>query len=95
MLQHLGRKQDAIEEEAETNETLIKRYVGLAMATRRVIDRTFWLLATADVIRGEREADYKTLLRLGVRRIHGPYSVPHRERLAATRLLYAKVLPVS
>lgn len=95
MLQHLGRRQDAIEEEAESTETLIKRYVGLAMETRRGIDRTFWLLATADVIRGEREVDYKTLLRLGARRIHGTYSVPHRERLAATRLLYAKVLTVS
>ena len=47
------------------------------------------------MIRGEREVDYKTLLRLGARRIHATYSVPHTERLAATRLLYAKVLPVS
>ena len=34
MLQHLGRKQEEIEDEAESTETLLKRYVGLAMATR-------------------------------------------------------------
>lgn len=95
MLQHLGRKQDALEEEAESTEALIKRYVELAMAARRGIDRTFWLLATADVIRAEREVDYTSLLRLAARRIHATYSAPHRERLAATRLLFAKVLPVS
>lgn len=94
MLEHLGRSKEAIEEDAESTETLIKRYVELAMAARRGIDRTFWLLATADVIRDELEADYEPLLRLGARRIHGTYSVPHKERLAATRLLYAKVLPV-
>jgi len=95
MLTHLGLKRDMLEEEAESTEALIKRYIELAMAERRGIDRTFWLLTTADVIRAELEADHVALLRLGARRIHATYSVPHAECLAATRLLFAKVLPVS
>lgn len=95
MLEHLGRKQEQIEDDIDSIESLIKRYIELAMKAKRGIDRTFWLLATADVIRAEGEGYFQALLRIGARRIHAMYSVPHGERLSASRLLFAKVLPVS
>lgn len=95
MLKHLGRAQEKIEDDAEDAEELVKRYVAKAMGATRGIDRTFWLLATADVIREEDAGQHRTMLRLAARRIHATYAVAHQERLAATRLLFAKVLPVA
>ena len=94
MLEHLGLRRDLIVEEVDDYEGLVKRYVANAMDSRRGIDRTFWLLATADVIRDEIPSEHRNLLRLAARRIHATYAVPHAERLAATRLLFAKVVPI-
>ena len=96
-LAHLGRQQDAIEDEDEDAdpEDLVKVFVDKALATGRGIDRTFWLRATADIIQGEEPADHRHMLRLAARRIHATHRVPHKERLAAARFLFAKVLQVA
>jgi len=94
-LSHLERQRDDVEEEADDIEDMVKRYVGKAMKARRGIDRTFWLLATADAIGEEAVTAHRALLRLAARRIHATFAVPHRERLAATRFLFAKGVPVS
>jgi hypothetical protein len=65
--------------------------VQLAGQTFRV---NLELLATSDVIREEDPGELRPLLRLAARRIHSTFAVPHEERLAATRFLFAKVLPV-
>ncbi len=94
LLAHLDRQRDALEDTEQEPEQLVKRFVDHAMAAQRGIDRTFWLLATADVIQ-DQGADVRMLLRLAARRIHATFAVPHRERLAATRLLFAKVIPTT
>ncbi|MFT6142625.1 MAG: hypothetical protein ACJAZO_001668 [Myxococcota bacterium] len=93
-LGHLGHQRDDLDEEMDDTEHRVKTYVGKAMAAKRGIDRTFWLLATADVIREEAPVHQRVLLRLAARRIHATFAVPHRERLAATRFLFAKAVVV-
>ncbi len=53
MLVHLGIQRDALDEDAEGPLDLIKNYITKAMSACRGIDRTFWLLATSDVIQDE------------------------------------------
>jgi hypothetical protein len=93
-LEHLGCQQELLDEEAVDTEDLVKRYVTKAMDAKRGIDRTFWLLATTDVIGEEDPSELRPLLRLAARRIHATFAVPHKERLAATRFLFAKGVPV-
>ena len=94
MLQHLGKQRDDLDEVANDIEEIVKLYTTKAMDSSRRIDRTFWLLATADAITDEDPSEYRALLRLAARRIHATFHVPHKERLAAVRLLFAKTLPV-
>ncbi|MBT3222417.1 MAG: hypothetical protein HN348_25370, partial [Proteobacteria bacterium] len=68
MLQHLGRQQELVDEEAVDTEDLVKRYISKAMDAKRGIDRTFWLLATSDVIQEEDPGEFRPLLRLAARR---------------------------
>lgn len=65
------------------------------LPSSRGIDRTFWLLATADVINEEPPEDHQSLLKLAARRINASFSVPHDQRLAATRFLFAKVIVIT
>ena len=96
MLQHLGIQQDKIIEQAlDDPEELLKSYLFRAMDTKRAIDRTFWIRAAADVIRQEPPETHPRLLRLGARAILWPFDVPYSQRLAATRFLFAKVIPVN
>jgi hypothetical protein len=93
-LAHLDQQRDAIDETGPEAPVSIKIYVDKALSSPRGIDRTFWLLATADVIRDEDPAEHRALLRLAARRIHATSKVPHDQRLAATRFLFAKVIPI-
>jgi len=93
-LEHLKRQHDTIEDEAPDAPDLIKAFVDKALTSIRGIDRTFWLLATADAILDGPLEDHRHLLRLAARRIHATSSVPHDRRLAATRFLSAKVVPI-
>ncbi len=94
MLEHLGRQQDVLEENANDTEGLVKSYVANAIMAKRGIDRTFWLLAAADLILEEPAQDHRRLLRLAARRIGASYATPSKERQAAVRLLFAKVVSI-
>lgn len=59
-----------------------------------LVDRTFWLLAAADIINDQPAKLHRDLLRLAARRIHANLRAKHPDRLAATRFLFAKVLPI-
>jgi hypothetical protein len=90
----LERQRDAIAANSSAASQLVHVYTDHALTARRGIDRTFWLLATADVIAAEPPASHPILLRLAARRIHATFAVPHKERLTATRFLFAKVVPI-
>lgn len=92
MLEHLGRQRDLLEEDADDPEDLVKGYAAKAIQATRGIDRTFWLLAAADVISDEPAEEHRRLLRLAARRIGASYATPSKERQAAVRLLFAKVV---
>lgn len=94
-LAHLGRQRDALEDDADDAPDLVKAFIDKALATTRGIDRTFWLLATADVINDMDLAEHKRLLLLAARRTHATRAVPHDQRLAAVRFLFAKVIVVA
>jgi len=94
-LEHLGRQREELEEEEPEAAELIKDFVDKALRSQRGVDRTFWLLAAADVVSEEAPKEHRGLLRLAARRIHATFAVPHRERLAATRFLFAKVVPLA
>lgn len=93
-LAHLDRQRDAIEEDGPEPADLVKAFVDKALASARGIDRTFWLLATADAIADDLPEHHRHLLRLAARRIHATSAVPHDQRLAATRFLFAKVVTI-
>lgn len=93
-LKHLQRQRIDLDEDGPDPENLVKSMVDKALASKRGIDRTFWLLATADAIRDEDADQHRLLLRLAARRIHATSSVPHAQRLAATRFMFAKVIPI-
>ena len=91
-LAHLGQKRDALEHDAPHTTDRVKAFVDNALASPRGIDRTFWLLAADDLIGDQPPQTRRHLLRLAARRIHATFSVPHDQRLAATRFLFAKVV---
>jgi hypothetical protein len=93
-LAHLGHQRDALQDDGPEPIDLVKAFVDKALTSARGIDRTFWLLATADVINEEQPADHNHLLRLAARRVHANFAVPHDQRLAATRFLFAKVVSI-
>lgn len=73
-------------------ELLTKKYVDEALRTPSRLDMFFWLNATADIIRDT--ATPYNAFRLAARRIASTHSAKHHQRLAATRFLAAKVLPL-
>jgi len=74
---------------------LLRDHVDRALATDRRIDRLFWLQAAADAVNAQPLGRHHDLFRIAARRIHATHRVPHRERLAATRYLAAKLLPLA
>ncbi len=93
-LEHLARQREDIEEDGPQPADLVKTFLDKALTSPRGIDRTFWLLATADAINDDEPQQHRTLLRLAARRIHASFAVPHKQRLAATRFLFAKVITI-
>jgi hypothetical protein len=93
-LTHLDAQREHIEEDAPDPEALIKAFVDNAVGCARRVDRWFWLLAVVDVASDEEPARHRALLRVAARRIHHTRAVPHKERLAATRFLFAKAVPI-
>lgn len=74
---------------------LLIDHVDRALATDRRLDRFFWLKVAADVAVAQPSARHEALFRTAARRIHATHRVPHRDRLAASRFLAAKLLPAA
>lgn len=89
------RARDAIDEEVDDHERRLTAYVDRGLATTRRLDRFFWLSAAADLINEQDVAEHRPLFLLVARRIHATQAVDHRDRLAATRFVAAKVVPVA
>jgi hypothetical protein len=73
-------------------EKLTKIYIDQALQSPSRLDRFFWLTAAADHIR-DTPAPYDAF-RLAARRLAATHTTEHRQRVAATRFLAAKVLPI-
>jgi hypothetical protein len=73
----------------------VLRFADLALATDRLVDRLFWLLAAADDITTHVGADPAPLLDASARRIHATHRVPYRERLEAVRIIVEGVVPLA
>jgi len=87
-----------LEDIDRTADDIHKRLLALidrALDADRRIDRSFWILAAADLVRDQQPPHHTPLLRLAARRIHATRRIPHRERLALVRFLYAKAIPVA
>ena len=72
----------------------LKALTDLALATDRRIDRLFWLDALGDQLRSQPASRHSALLRFAARRIHATYALHQRDRQAAVRHLFAKVIPL-
>lgn len=70
------------------------RFVDLALAAARRINRLFWLLAVAEEINAHAKASQAPLVRAAARRIHATHRVPYRERQEAALVLVAHVVPL-
>ena len=73
----------------------VLRFADLALATDRLVDRLFWLLAAADDITTHAGDDTAPLLDAAARRIHATHRVPYRERLEAVRVIVESVVPLA
>ncbi len=71
------------------------RFVDLALAAARGVDRLFWLSAVADDINAGPALDPAPALAAVARRIHATHRVTYRERQDAVRLIVARVAPLS
>ncbi|TVQ90386.1 MAG: hypothetical protein EA397_12420 [Deltaproteobacteria bacterium] len=75
-LAQLDRQRDAADEEADDLGGRITLNFIKAMEARRGIGRTFWLLATADVIEEMPRGEQTAFLRLAARRVHASTPCP-------------------
>jgi hypothetical protein len=94
-LSRLDDQRESLEVDLDEDQR-VARYIDLALAARRRLDRLFWLAATVDVIPADSEARLREpLFRLAARRIHATHAVDHRERQAAVRFIAQRVLPLT
>lgn len=94
-LDAVARDRDALDEEVDDPDQRVAAYVDRGLATTRRLDRFFWLTATADAILDQDPSEHRPLFHLAARRIHATRAVPHLDRLAATRFLATRVVPVA
>jgi hypothetical protein len=73
----------------------VLRFADLALATDRLVDRLFWLLAAAADISTHGGDDPAPLFDASARRIHATHRVPYRERLQAVRIIAESVVPLA
>ena len=88
----LNLQRSTFESTVPQPEKLTKIYIDQALRTLSRLDSFFWLTAAADLIRNT--DDPYDAFRLAARRIASTHTTEHRGRLAATRFLAAKVLPI-
>src|SRR5262249_11550629 len=89
MLAPLVQARDAPKNDTPDLRERVLRFVDLALASDRRIDRFFWLLTIAEELNRETKGDPAPLLRAAARRIHATHRVRYRDRLDAVRFLVA------
>ena len=95
MLAPLVRARDAARSDTPDLRERVLRFVDLALAADRRIDRLFWLLAVADEISHHAKDAPAPLVDAAARRIHATHRVPSRERQDAVRTIVAHVVPLT
>ncbi len=95
MLAPLVRARDAARADVPDVRERVLRFVDLALAADRRIDRLLWLLAIADEINTHAKDAPAPLLDAVARRVHATHRVPYRERQEAVRTIVAHVVPLS
>jgi len=95
-LEILGSQRDAVLRRVTEPRDRVRSFLDNALTTERHVDRIFWLDAAASILatHAGSESERHDLFRSAARRIHTAYRVPYKERLAATRLLARKAVPV-
>lgn len=91
LLAHRSR----LEHEYPQTNLRLRSFVDQALAADRHIERFFWLRAAADLVEAQPPKDRHPLFTVAARRIASTYRVPHPDRLRATRLLAAEILPLA
>ncbi len=88
-LTFLEAERDTVLQHTSDGTDRVKTFVDNAMSTDRYLDRLFWLDATAATLatHAGSESERHDLFRFAARCIHCAFRIPHKERLAATRLL--------
>jgi hypothetical protein len=94
MLAPLVRARDAARTDTPDVRERVLRFVDLALAADRRIDRLFWLLAVAHEISSHAKDAPAPLVDVAARRIHATHRVPSRERQDAVRTIVAHVVPL-
>jgi len=95
MLAPLVLARDAARADTPDVRERLLRFVDLALAADRRIDRLFWLLAVADEISGHAKDTPAPLVDAAARRVHATHRVPYTERQDAVRTIIAHVVPLS
>ena len=95
VLSRLDNKREHHELQAAEPMELVRRFVDLAMATERALDRAFWLRAIADTIKEQPTQEHRPMFLIAARRIHATHRLPKMQRNAATRRLAAMVRPIA
>jgi hypothetical protein len=95
MLAPLLRARDATRSDTHDLRGRLLRFVDLALAADRRIDRLFWLLAIADEINTLPTTDAAPLLDTAARRIHATHRVTYRDRKDAVLTIVAHLVPLS
>lgn len=72
----------------------VRALVDKALASRRTIDRVFWLTALAERIRQRPADEHHALFRTAARRIHATFTATRTERCEAERRLARALWPI-
>lgn len=95
MLAPLVRARDAASADLPDVRGRLLRFVDLALAADRRIDRLFWLLAVADEINSHAKNTPAPLVDAAARRVHATHRVTYRDRQDAVRAIVAHVVPLT
>ena len=95
MLAPLVCARDAARSDTPGVRERVLRFVDLALAADRRIDRLFWLLAVADEINCHAKDTPAPLVAAAARRVYAMHRAPYRERQDAVRTIVAHVVPLT
>jgi hypothetical protein len=95
LLAPLVHERDTLRASEADPRARVLRFVDLALAAERRVDRLFWLLTVADEISTNAKSDPAPLVAAVARRVHCTHRVTYRERQDAVRVIVANVVPLN